>query len=114
MVPARPPLPAVNNFLFHAEGIQISKCTSGVTVPATRQNAGTLTAARAAGGVNDPAGTDCASVIVTPGKLSDVRRSHGCCATKGNASAAIKVVRFQKAIARFYCFGSKICGRQNM
>src|SRR5436190_510918 len=111
MVPARPPLPAVNNFLFHAEGIQSSKWTSGVTVPATRQNAGTLTAARAAGGVNDPAGTDCASVIVTPGRLSDVRRSQGCWATKGAASAAIRIDLFQKGIARFYSFGSKICGR---
>src|SRR5882724_1998653 len=104
MVPARPPLPAVNSFLFHAEGIQISKCTSGVTVPATRQNAGTLTAARAAGGVNDPTGTDCASVIVTPGRLSEVRRSQGCWAHAGNTNEVTRSVFVQKAIARFYCF----------
>src|SRR5947199_2456745 len=99
MVPASPPLPAVSSFLFHAAGIHNSKWTSGVMVPATRQNAGTLTAARAAGGVNGPAATVCARVIVTPGRLSDVRRSQGCWATTGSASAANKIDLFHEAIA---------------
>src|SRR5512143_2669972 len=114
MVPARPPLPAVSSFLFHVVGIQSSKRTSGVIVPATRQNAGTLmVVARAVGGVNDPAGTLSARVIVTPGKLSDVRRSQGCCAAAGSASAASMIDLFQKAIARFYCFGRNICGEES-
>src|SRR5690242_16373109 len=112
MVPASPPLPAVSSFLFHAAGIHNSKCTSGVIVPATRQNAGTLTAARAAGGVNCPAATVSARVIVTPGRVSEVSRSQGCCAIAGIATAAKKIHLFQEAIARFYCFGRNICGGQ--
>src|SRR5262245_60889592 len=80
MEPAQPPLPTPWNLPFHPDaGIQTSSLMSesvvGATVAATRQNAGTSGIAwaawlPAAGGVNDPAGTSWAMVIVVLGSLS--------------------------------------------
>src|SRR5438046_2705092 len=87
MVPAHPPLPTAWNLPFQPDaGIQTSILMSeslvGFSVAATRQNAGSaLNAApgprppRAAGGVNSPAPTGCASVMVVSGNASDARLS---------------------------------------
>src|SRR5579863_5821306 len=116
MVPARPPLPTIRNFLFHEAGIHSSNFTSGAMTPATRQNAGTVAGAappRPPGTANGPAGTDAALVIVTPGSFSVVSRSQGCWAMTGSASTS-SIEFLDKAIGRFYCFGLNICGEAFM
>src|SRR5678816_4946504 len=87
MVPAHPPLPTAWNFPFHFAGshtsILMSESLDGISVAATRQNAGSDAYTRdtcggappcraAPGGVNAPAATSCAIVIFV---LSSVRRA---------------------------------------
>ena len=83
--PAQPPLPTAWNFPFHPEaGSQTSNLMSesddGVSVAATRQNPGSFLNAcpppPAAGGVNPPAATVWANVMVVLGSFSDDRLSH--------------------------------------
>src|SRR5229473_1496110 len=96
MVPAHPPLPTASNLPFHPDsGIQISTLISesldGFSVAAMRQNAGRSRSActvggepgapAGAGGVNAPASTKRASVIVVFGSVIDVRLSHGAAAS---------------------------------
>src|SRR6185436_8915134 len=90
MFPAQPPLPTACSLPFHpppppaTAGSQISILMSesldGVSVAATRQNAGRSANGFAprprAGGVNAPAATVWADVIVVFGSLSDERLSH--------------------------------------
>src|SRR5216683_3085652 len=90
MTPAHPPLPTAWNFPFHPEAgshtsILMSESVVGASVAATRQNAGRLAngpgptpgprPARPAGGVNCPAATGCAMVIVECGSASAARLS---------------------------------------
>ena len=75
--PANPPFPACWYLPFHVEaGSQTSRpmCESGLGVEttATRQNAGRLLNTWPLM-VNEPAGTDCASVTVACGSESEVR-----------------------------------------
>src|SRR5262245_47602406 len=118
MLPAHAPLPTACNLPFHPEpaapkpsaeaGNQtstlISESLDGVSVAATRQNAGKVAnallprPARPFGIVNCPAPTVCASVTVTCGCENVERRSHGApiagVATRTNAIASfIKVGR---------------------
>src|SRR6266571_7329663 len=91
MVPAHPPLPTAWNLPFQPDaGIQtsilMSESLDGFSAAATRQNAGRLRKACTAagrgavpptgGGVNAPASTAVANVIVVPGSVSDARLSH--------------------------------------
>src|ERR1700722_949017 len=90
MDPAHPPLPTAWSFPFHpAAGSHISIWMSeslvGLSVAATRQNAGRSLSATAGagvppnvlpGGMNSPAATGCASVMVVPGSASEARLSH--------------------------------------
>src|SRR2546425_7288041 len=97
MVPPKPPLPTAWNLPFHAwagsqTSILMSESDEGVSVAATRQKAGTWLKpgpppARPPpdGGVNPPAGTFCAAVMVGWGSFSDDRLSH---------DAAAVIVRF--------------------
>src|SRR5262249_38785532 len=116
MLPAHAPLPTAWSFPFHppppavdeAAGSQtstlISESLDGVSVAATRQNAGRLAnallprPARPFGIVNCPAPTVCASVTATCGCENVERLSHGApiagVATRTNAIASfIKVGR---------------------
>src|SRR6185436_593267 len=104
MTPAQPPPPTNSNLPFQFSGIQTSmsiwESEVGFNVAATRQNAGTVRGAAcgpppppprwplppAPGGVNVPAGTDSADVIVVLGSEMDFRFAHGV----GAASAALK------------------------
>src|SRR5437773_1312296 len=90
MAPPHPPFPTAWNFPFQPEaGIQTSILMSeslvGLSVAATRQNAGRLLNASpcaaprppsAAGGINEPAATDSASEIVVLGSACELRLSH--------------------------------------
>src|SRR5712691_6638369 len=90
MVPAHPPLPTAWNLPFQPDaGIQasilMSESLDGFSVAATQQNAGRLRNAATgraavppagAGGMNAPASTTFASVIVAVGSVSDARLSH--------------------------------------
>src|SRR5580693_4350111 len=64
----------------------MSESGDGFRVAATRQNAGRL-ANRCVepGGVKSPAGTDCATAIVTVGKLSAARDSQAAASVEGCA-----------------------------
>src|SRR3954464_7089484 len=89
MAPDQPPLPTARNFRFQSAAgsqtsILMSESPDGVSVAATRQNAGSSAYARAVaggpspdgrGGANAPAATDSAVVIVAFGSLSDRSRS---------------------------------------
>src|SRR5882762_5804839 len=95
MAPLKAPLPTAWNFPFQfAAGIQssilMSESSDGVSVAVTLQNArGALIACAApapppgVAGVNAPASTARASVIVTLGTVSDVRPSHVAVASSG-------------------------------
>src|SRR5438094_7793152 len=100
MAPDQPPLPTPRNFLFQsAAGIQtsilMSESADGVSVAATRQNAGRLAngvalaggAAFAPGGVNCPAATSCADAIVVFGSASFARASHA----RPSAAARVEI-----------------------
>src|SRR5690242_20239433 len=88
MEPAKPPFPSPRYLPFQPEaGIQTSNsmCESaeGCRTACTRQKAGRLLKLTAAwpisgagGGVNDPAATTCAAVIVVPESLRAVKLSH--------------------------------------
>ena len=86
MVPAQPPLPTAWNLPFHAAAgsqtsILMSESEEGVSVAATRQNAGNwLNCCTAAGPVpgrlNPPAGTIWAKVIEVFGSARDDKLSH--------------------------------------
>src|SRR5580692_8198032 len=89
MTPAHPPLPTAWNFPFHpAAGSQTSTLMSesslGFKVAAMRQKAGRSLKSTAGagvppnvlpGGVNSPAATDWASVMVVFGRASEARLS---------------------------------------
>src|SRR4051812_40120177 len=83
-----PPLPPWSKFPFQASGIQTSNLISesevGRETPETRQNATTVVAAPS-GGVNWPAGTDAASVIVVLGRETVVRLPQGRAAYEAGA-----------------------------
>ena len=87
--PDHAPLPTAWNLPFHpVSGIQTSNLMSesgvGLIVAATRQKAGSRSYAAGGGpgsvngfsGMNAPAATDAASVMVVFGSLSDARLSH--------------------------------------
>src|SRR5579862_4207344 len=89
MVPFQPPLPMACKSLFQPAAdsqtsILMSESLDGVSVAMTRQKAGRPLKSSAfdrpgpgtAGGVNAPAATLCADVMVTFGKLSLERLSH--------------------------------------
>src|ERR1700722_180505 len=89
MVPFQPPLPTACRSLFQPDAgsqtsILISESLEGVSVAITRQKAGRPLKSSAfdrpgpgtAGGVNAPAATLCADVMVTFGRLSLERLSH--------------------------------------
>src|SRR5882724_13446842 len=85
MMPAAPPLPVPRNLPFHAavggSHTSILMCDSGVgvSVAATRQNAGVFIAAAVAlapGARNDPASTGTAAVIETSGSFRVPSASH--------------------------------------
>src|SRR5258707_1188545 len=99
MAPPAPPLPVPRNLPFHAAvgGSQTSilMCDSGVgvSVAATRQNAGVFIAAAVAlapGARNVPASTGTAAVIVTSGSFSAASPSHVLAAVCADADAAQK------------------------
>src|SRR6266545_6297005 len=101
MVPAHPPFPTASNFLFHPDsGIQISTLISesldGLSVAAMRQNAGRSRNAppaagpvAGAGGMNAPASTTRASVMVVLGSAIDVRLSHDAAASSARLPIAV-------------------------
>src|ERR1041384_3067072 len=85
MAPAKPPLPCPRYLPFHPvsgshTSILMSESLAGLRVAATRQNAGRFFTeaggALARGGMNAPAATVCASVMVVSGRLSVARLSH--------------------------------------
>src|SRR3979490_1004233 len=91
MEPANPPFPALRNFPFQPEtGNQTSKriyeSLVGRIIPATRQNAGSVSTGRPYGGMNFPAGAGCAMVRVVSGSfvLNKVSQS---AASEGSAPA---------------------------
>src|SRR4029453_8239560 len=92
MLPFHPPLPVAWNLPFQPEegshtSIFMSESGDGLTVAATRQKAGRSVNCAPpprpppCGGVNAPAATDCAIVMVASGSLSDESISHDCAAT---------------------------------
>src|SRR4051812_6616868 len=96
-----PPLPPWSNLPFQASGIQTSNLISesdvGRETPETRQNAITVVAAPS-GGVNCPAGTGAASVIVVFGRSTLVRLPHGRAANdRGAAKDAAQKSRTMEA-----------------
>src|SRR5205814_541809 len=96
----QPPFPLASNFPFHPEAgshssIFISESLVGLSVAATRQNAGSsLNAAfgslprprPVAGAENAPAATGCAKVIVVSGSAKEARLSH----EAANADTALR------------------------
>src|SRR5262245_25103485 len=83
IAPEKPPFAVPSSLPFHAAplGIQTSIliCESGVgvAVAVTRQNGEAIVSGRGApGGVNGPAGTSPADVMVTSGIASDVKDAH--------------------------------------
>ncbi|SRR5258706_8599281 len=85
MTPANPPPPTAWNFPFQPDiGIHTSKLIAGVTFPTIRHAAGTgigrggcaVVASCAGGGVNGPAGTSDAEMIVVSGSWIERRPSH--------------------------------------
>src|SRR3989442_6525403 len=107
MIPAQPPFPTASNFWFQVSAgsqisIAISESDDGFSSAATRQNAGTIRRPGCAGpgwvgGLNSPAGTSSAIVIVVLGNESDFRPAHGVAAsaapTRRRATLAIKIGR---------------------
>ncbi len=97
MVPVNAPLPTAWNFPFQAivgshTSILMSESLDGLSVAATRQNAGRSLAGwaappRPAGGVKPPAGTASARVMVASGSLIDPRLSHDPAAASGTGAA---------------------------
>src|SRR5262245_53978718 len=92
MLPFHPPLPVDWNLPFHPEegsqtSILMSESADGLSVAATRQNAGKSANALPpprpppCGGVKAPAAIGCAIVIVAFSNLSDESISHDCAAT---------------------------------
>src|SRR6185312_9691799 len=84
MPPAKPPLPSPRYLPFHPvsgshTSILISESLVGLIVAATRQNAGRFFTEAggtiAPGGMNAPAATGCANVMVVSGSLSAARLS---------------------------------------
>ncbi len=63
----------------------------GVIVTATRQNAGRLGIAGPVGGVNVPAGTDCAIVTLANGIATDARPSQVVAASTAAEPAEIAI-----------------------
>src|SRR5689334_8354230 len=90
MVPASPPLPSPWNLEFQADagGSQTSNWIAGLTVPATRQKAGSCNAVVEPGGVKGPAACDSARVIVVSGSERSFRDSHVAATAAGEASAS--------------------------
>src|SRR5262245_46831777 len=86
MVPAQPPLPTAWNLPFHAKAgnqtsILMSESAEGLSVAATRQNAGNwlncgVGAVPVPGRLNPPAGTIWARVIDVFGSARDDKLSH--------------------------------------
>src|SRR5215469_2204237 len=62
----------------------------GLIIPSTRQKSGRFGIGSALGGVNDPAATDWATVIVVPGRFKPARLSQ---ATTGVAVAGLPAFR---------------------
>src|SRR5215216_3367706 len=86
MTPAQPPPPTASNLPFQVSGSHTSNSIfesgDGLATAATRQCGGSCNGAGggppapgAAGGVNGPAATGCAAVIVVFGSESDLRFS---------------------------------------
>src|SRR5688572_15536919 len=101
MFPFQPPLPTAWNLPFQPEAgsqssILMSDSLLGVSVAATRQNAGRSANALPpprpprppAGGVKAPAATDCAAVTVAPVSLRAARLSH--VAAEAGAASTIR------------------------
>jgi hypothetical protein len=100
MDPAKPPLPTPCNFPFQPEAgshtsNSIWESLEGWMTPVTLQKAGKLGIAGDLGGVNEPAGMDCAEVIVVAGRLSCARLSHVAAA----AGALVQAIHAPSAIA---------------
>src|SRR5689334_8807240 len=112
MAPANPPLPIPWNFPFQPElGIHTSNLMSesldGFRTPATRQNAGRLLIGWPTGGVNDPAGTACAVLMVAPGSESVARLSQ----VPAWRGAAARAVRMSNATSTWILIVNKYTGR---
>src|SRR6476661_8910145 len=84
MDPANPPFPSPRYLPFHPvsgshTSILISESLAGLIVAATRQNAGKFFTeaggALSPGGMNAPAATGCADVMVVSGRFSAARLS---------------------------------------
>src|SRR5271165_4314890 len=90
MSPFQPPFPTSWNFPFQPDsGSQVSDLMSesreGAMVMVTRQNAGRSAnpSSAPAGGLNRPAETTCADVMVVFGSLTNARRAHEASVTGG-------------------------------
>src|SRR5579883_2545712 len=110
MTPAHPPPPTNSNLPFQFSGSQtsmsISESDEGLSVAATLQNAGTVSPAfcpprwpprpppaLAPGGVNVPAGTGSAIVMVVFGRETDLRLAQGVVASAAeNSTTAILAI----------------------
>src|SRR4051794_26950818 len=95
IAPLQPPLPTAWNLPFQPDAgnqisILMSESADGLSVAATRQNAGNAAkAALGAGGVaNAPAATGSARVMVAPGISSEASCSHNRGAAMVNPPAA--------------------------
>src|SRR5438128_792539 len=129
MAPLHPPLPTAMNFPFHPDAgihtsILMSESADGFSVAATRQNAGrSLTACTmpgdtvapaGIGGLNAPASTACATVIVVVGSASEARLSHDRAAVAVSARLSAAAVREKaRAIVR-KCFMPKLYARRRL
>src|ERR1700681_3843814 len=83
MIPAKPPPPTPSKLPFQpVAGIHTSILSAGATVICTRQKAGreiglgAFCAPAGAGGVNGPAGTAVAAVMVVSGNFNDDNVAH--------------------------------------
>jgi len=109
MPPAKPPLPSPRYLPFHPmSGSHTSTLTSeslaGLIVAATRQNAGTFFTeaggALAPGGMNAPAATGCANVMVVSGSLSAARLSQVAAMAERGTARGIRTKSRKQVCAR--------------
>src|ERR1700683_4563194 len=96
MEPANPPFPALSSFHFQPEaGSHTSKriveCLAGRITPATRQNAGTFSMGRPLGGLNFPAGIDCAILMVVSGSFALDREAQSAANAGSATPVAIRI-----------------------
>src|SRR6187397_3392954 len=131
ILPFHPPLPVAWNLPFHPEeGSQTSTLMSesgdGLSIAATRQNAGRSVNCAPpprpvavappprpppCGGVNAPAATDCAIVMVASGSLSDESISHDCAATGRalNTRSAGRIVKRMRDLMTYLLSSATSC-----